>query len=1157
MEDWRGQLVDGYRIRERLGEGSLGVTYRAFHPVERTDVVFKVLADYLNQQQEVLTQFQELATQLKLLEHPGIVQAMRHGVWREQTFLVTAFIPGPSLRQVLAQAKAPMAWVDFFQIARQVAAALLYVHEQGLYHLSLRPENVLFAQEQSESSSRQQEPGYQAVLTDLSVRKILEASFQEGSQSDHPLVLAYLSPEQCVASQISTKTDVYTFGIMLYEMIAGEVPFRTPTVADAVAMHMKAVPKQVSQHRIDVPPGIEELVMAMLAKPSRDRPEMTDVAARLDAAGDDLGLRQGSSWDRFAGPAIDVQRRATRREPEPPAPTPGPWKTTGPAELHISRRGEQTQVVPLVNKKRFVIGRDSRCDITLNDRRVSRRHCEIRWEDDQATILDLGSNNGTYMERAKLIPHQPEALHSGTAIRIPPFTLRLEAVERAPQPALPQPPDEKAPLDSIGKTASVSLSDDNIEATPGGAPGVLIVNLQNLSRIVDWFSPHVFGIPSDWISGTDQEVRLNPGQQGNATLNFRPPPEPSTTAGSHPVQILIHSREQDTVVAKADMVLQVASFSRLETELTPSQIESRTRATMQITVTNRGNSLAHYTVSAKDDAQVLMFEIEPEEMDVPPAATRVSQVTVAPRKPSWIGRKQMYPFSVNVASDTGETRMVGAQFRQRSWLPAWLPMVLMLLCCGAAALAALAGPRLYEMAFPTATVTITPTGTLAPTPTLTLTPTPSPTPTPNLTATWEPLDNDHDGLENGDEITRGTEPDIADTDGDGLIDGEEVKLYSTNPLDKDSDKDTWTDGQEVQMAEERFGKGGQLCPEPNNPDSDADGLKDAVDPDPCDLPTPTPSVTPTTTPVPSFALGAHIAGNDHLDIAKQARMKWIKKQIRFNPGDTAAALAEDLNTWHNEGFNILLGVVGSREHIAGGAAYYDQYAAYVGELAGAGVDAIEIWNEMNIDREWPTGQISPTAYVELLRRASAAIRANGPGVLVISGALAPTGFDDNTTAWGDKRYLEGIAAAGAGNYVDCIGVHHNAGATSPSERSGHPADDGAGHHSWYFLPQTELYHNTFDGAVPLCYTELGYLSPEGYGALGAGFAWATDTSVQEQAQWLGEAVSLARDSGMVKLVIVWNLDFQVYSEEDPQAGYAILRPDDSCPACGALAGAVP
>jgi hypothetical protein len=162
--------------------------------------------------------------------------------------------------------------------------------------------------------------------------------------------------------------------------------------------------------------------------------------------------------------------------------------------------------------------------------------------------------------------------------------------------------------------------------------------------------------------------------------------------------------------------------------------------------------------------------------------------------------------------------------------------------------------------------------------------------------------------------------------------------------------------------------------------------------------------------------------------------------------------------------------------------------------------------------------------------------------------LAPTGFDNNTNAWADSRYIQGMAAAGAANYMDCIGVHHNAGATSPTANSGHP---GGSHYSWYYAATRDLYYNAFGGARQLCFTELGYLSGEGFPSIPPNFAWAANTSVAEHAQWLAEAASLSASSGRVRLMVVFNVDFTQYGD-DPQAGYAMLRPNGSCPACDTL-----
>jgi hypothetical protein len=235
------------------------------------------------------------------------------------------------------------------------------------------------------------------------------------------------------------------------------------------------------------------------------------------------------------------------------------------------------------------------------------------------------------------------------------------------------------------------------------------------------------------------------------------------------------------------------------------------------------------------------------------------------------------------------------------------------------------------------------------------------------------------------------------------------------------------------------------------------------------------------------------------------------------------------------------------------AGFENDFAAWVASMAAAGADAIEVWNEPNIDREWQIGSISPAAYTRLLCAAYSAIKAANPNTAVISAAPAPTGYFGgcSTSGCDDAPWMAGLRDAGAANCMDYIGAHHNSGATSPSARSGHPADNGGGHHSWYFLPQTELYFSTFGGARKLFYTEMGYASQEGVSGFSDSFSWARGTNNAQQAQWLAEAVSLSANTGMVRAIIVWNVDF-VRAGYDPQDGYAIIRPGGSCPACDSL-----
>jgi len=299
-----------------------------------------------------------------------------------------------------------------------------------------------------------------------------------------------------------------------------------------------------------------------------------------------------------------------------------------------------------------------------------------------------------------------------------------------------------------------------------------------------------------------------------------------------------------------------------------------------------------------------------------------------------------------------------------------------------------------------------------------------------------------------------------------------------------------------------------------------------------------------------FELGGQVNGFGFPDKMHYAGMNWVKHQTRWGPGDSPAGEAGRIADAHNKGFKVLLSVLGSPA--ASNPANFPAYATFVGELAKLGPDAIEVWNEENIDREWQNGAINAATYTELLKQAYVAIKNANPNVMVVSGAPAPTGFFGGCAGAGcdDAPFVAGMAAAGAAAYMDCVGVHYNEGIVGPNQTSGDPRSE---YYTRYFWGMVNTYFNAFGGARKLCFTEMGYLTPEGYGKLPGGFAWAQNTTVGQQAQWLAEAASLSANSGKVRLIIIFNVDFN-YWGDDPQAGYAIIRPGNSCPACDSLHG---
>jgi hypothetical protein len=240
---------------------------------------------------------------------------------------------------------------------------------------------------------------------------------------------------------------------------------------------------------------------------------------------------------------------------------------------------------------------------------------------------------------------------------------------------------------------------------------------------------------------------------------------------------------------------------------------------------------------------------------------------------------------------------------------------------------------------------------------------------------------------------------------------------------------------------------------------------------------------------------------------------------------------------------------------AGGGGYIQQFAAWTGEIAALGPDAIEVWNEPNLWREWPEGQISGANYTALLASSYQAIKSRNSSVMVISAALAPTGAESlfPGRVVNDDNFLRQMVDAGALQYMDCVGMHYNEGIVGPRQTSGDPRGDNF--YTRYLQSMLNVYWNTTGGQRPICITELGYLTSDGYGPLPEFFNWAANVSLQQHAAWLAEAAAVAAQSGRVRMMIVWNVDFTNYTGTDPMAGYAIIRADGSCPACSALAGA--
>jgi hypothetical protein len=349
---------------------------------------------------------------------------------------------------------------------------------------------------------------------------------------------------------------------------------------------------------------------------------------------------------------------------------------------------------------------------------------------------------------------------------------------------------------------------------------------------------------------------------------------------------------------------------------------------------------------------------------------------------------------------------------------------------------------------------------------------------------------------------------------------------------------------------------------------------------PSETPTPTALPEPVTGAQSGMGYGVQVQAvnygdpNYWMEMAKGMRVNWIKHQILWGPFAGAAAGEEDWSHYdavmasaQKQGLNVLLSVLTAPEWSRSTPGFDgppdnpQDLADFIGRLIDrypGQIGAIEVWNEQNLLRDWKTGdqlitEADPAEYVQMLRMAYAAIKAKDPNIIVVSGALSPTGVNAPDIAMDDFRYLELMVDAGLLDVADCIGLHHNGlnvpprlaaedVANSPEAATWQftgPAENP--HHSWSMYSTLVGYHDIIKGAKPICITEFGWPSREGLRddlVVRPGFEFATDNTQQEQADYIVDAFNQFRELGYVRLAILFNLN--LYVIDNPESSDNVL-----------------
>jgi len=258
-----------YRIIKKLGEGGMGEVYLAEDTRLDRKVALKILPEQFASDSGRMQRFVQEAKSASALNHPNIITIHEIGESNGLQFIASEFIAGETLRQHMLRGRMPIR--EILEVGVQIAGALSAAHEAGVIHRDIKPENIMVRPD-----------GYVKVV-DFGLAKPTEQETPSTSTQAPTIArpktepgmllgtLAYMSPEQARGKKVDARTDIFSFGILLYEMVTGRAPFEGETTSDIIASILKVDPPPLVFHSPDAPAELERIVTKSIAKPQEER----------------------------------------------------------------------------------------------------------------------------------------------------------------------------------------------------------------------------------------------------------------------------------------------------------------------------------------------------------------------------------------------------------------------------------------------------------------------------------------------------------------------------------------------------------------------------------------------------------------------------------------------------------------------------------------------------------------------------------------------------------------------------------------------------------------------------------------------------------------------------------------------------------------------
>ncbi len=322
--------ISRFRIEGRLGAGGMGVVYRAIDEQLGREVAVKVMPAGLEESGERRRRFVTEARAAAAINHPNVATVYEVGEADGRVFIAMELVPGESLRRRLSRSRVPM--LEARDIAHQILTGLAAAHHKGIVHRDLKPDNVMLS------------PSGVVKILDFGLAKLVEPSNAEGDPhaTEDGRVLGtpgYMSPEQARGLRVDARSDVFAFGAVLYEILAGARPFQGDTPVDVIASVVRDRPVLLRERDADIPPALERIVMRCLEKAPDDRyasaQAVLDDLARTAPLSDSAGPLRLRGWVALAATlvalgivAILVRTPARVQHPAPRTATSGPTSPT-------------------------------------------------------------------------------------------------------------------------------------------------------------------------------------------------------------------------------------------------------------------------------------------------------------------------------------------------------------------------------------------------------------------------------------------------------------------------------------------------------------------------------------------------------------------------------------------------------------------------------------------------------------------------------------------------------------------------------------------------------------------------------------------------------------------------------------------------------------